>query len=96
MFIEEAEELEKNDKKRYDWIYLGLVIGIEGLIFNPDLIEFVDADFIEKHKLKILYLDFAIDSGHQTSATSCGCYGLATDGYWYRLDTYYYLSLIHI
>ncbi len=90
MFIEEAEELEKNDKKRYDWIYLGLVTGIEGLIFNPDLIEFVDVDYIEKYNLKIVYLDFAIDSGHQTSATSCGCYGLATDGYWYRLDTYYY------
>ena len=90
MFIEEAEELKRNDKKRYDWIYLGLVIGIEGLILNPDLIEFVDKGYIEKHKLKILYLDFSIDSGHQTSATSCGCYGLATDGYWYRLDTYYY------
>ncbi len=90
MFIEEAKELEKNDKKRYDWIYLGLVIGIEGLILNPDLIEFVEEDYIEAHKLKILYLDFSIDSGHQSSATACGCYGLATDGYWYLLDTYYY------
>ncbi len=90
MAIDEAKQMEKNDKKRYEWIYLGLVIGIEGLIFNPDLIEFVESDFIEKNNLKILYLDFAIDSGHQTSATSCGCYGLANDGYWYRLDTYYY------
>lgn len=89
-FIDEALELEKNDKKRYKWIYLGIVIGIEGLILNPDLIEFVSADYLVRNKIKILYLDFSTDSGHQTSATSCGCYGFGSDGYWYRLDTYYY------
>lgn len=88
--IQEAENLKKNDPKRYDWIWLGHVIGIEGLIYNPDLIEYVSEDYIEKNNIKILYLDFSIDSGHQTSATACGCYGLGNDGYWYLLDTYYY------
>lgn len=90
IFIEQAEELKKNDEKRYNWIYLGHVIGIEGLIYNPDLIKYVPEDYIEKNKIKMLYLDFSTDCGHQTSATSCGCYGLGSDGYWYRLDTYYY------
>lgn len=88
--IQEAETLKENDEKRYRWIYLGEVIGLEGLIYNPDLIEYVDEDYIEKNKIKILYIDFAIDSGHQTSATAVGCYGLGSDGYWYLLDTYYY------
>lgn len=90
IFINEAERLKKYDPKRYEWIYLGKVIGIEGLIYNPDLFIIEEADYIEKNKLRILYVDFAIDSGHQTSATSCGAYGYATDGRWYRLDTYYY------
>ena len=90
IFIEQAEEMKKNDEKRYRWIYLGEVIGLEGLIYNPDLIEYVDADYLEKNNVKILYIDFAIDSGHQTSATTCGAYGFGSDGYWYLLDNYYY------
>ena len=90
IFIEEAERLKKYDEKRYRWIYLGEVIGIEGLIYNPDLFIIEEPNYIEKNKLRILYVDFAIDCGHQTSATSCGAYGYATDGRWYRLDTYYY------
>jgi len=89
-FIEEAERLQKYDEKRYRWIYLGEVIGIEGLIYNPDLFIIEKPDYIEKHGLRILYVDFSVDCGHQTSATSCGAYGYATDGRWYRLDTYYY------
>lgn len=89
-FIEEAERLKQYDLKRYEWIYLGKVIGIEGLIYNPDLFIIEEADYIEKNKLRMLYIDFSIDCGHQTSATSCGAYGYATDGRWYRLDTYYY------
>ena len=90
MFIDEAERMKKFDNKRYRWIYLGEVIGLEGMIYNPELIEYVDKDYISKNNLNILYLDFSVDGGHQTSATTCGCYGYASDGYWYLLDTYYY------
>lgn len=90
IFIQQAEEMKKNDEKRYRWIYLGEVIGLEGLIYNPESIEYVPEDYLEKNNIKILYIDFAIDSGHQTSATTCGAYGYGTDGYWYLLDTYYY------
>lgn len=90
VFIDEAERLKKFDNKRFRWIYLGEVIGLEGMIYNPESIEYVDKDYIIKNKLKILYLDTAIDGGHQTSATTCGCFGFANDGYWYLLDLYYY------
>ena len=89
-FIKEAERLKQYDPKRYEWIYLGKVIGIEGLIYNPDLFIIEDANYIEKNNIRILYVDFSIDCGHQTSATSCGAYGYGSDGRWYRLDTYYY------
>ena len=90
MFIDEAERMKKYDNKRYRWIYLGEVIGLEGMIYNPALFKYVSEDYILKNDLKILYLDFVVDGGHQTSATSCGCFGFATDGYWYLLDIYYY------
>ena len=90
MFIDEAKRMEKFDNKRYRWIYLGEVIGMEGLIYNPQMFKYVDKDYIEQNKLRILYLDFSVDGGHQTSATTCGCFGYASDGYWYLLDTYYY------
>lgn len=89
-FIEEAERLKKYDEKRYRWIYLGEVIGIEGLIYNPDLFIVEEPNYIEENKLRILYVDFAIDSGHQTSASTCMAFGYATDGRWYLLDMYYY------
>ena len=88
--IEEAEKLKKNDVKRYNWIWLGQVIGLEGLIYNPELLQYVDEQYLIDNKINFLYLDFAIDSGHQTSATACICVGYATDGKWYLLDVYYY------
>lgn len=90
LFIEEAKRMEQFDNKRYRWIYLGEVIGMEDMIYNPEMFEYVAEDYIEKNKLRILYLDFSIDGGHQTSATTCGCFGYASDGYWYLLDLYYY------
>lgn len=90
IFINEAERLKQYDPKRYEWIYLGKVIGIEGLIYNPDLFIVEEPNYIEKNKLRILYVDFAIDSGHQTSASTCMAFGYATDGRWYLLDMYYY------
>lgn len=89
-FIDEAERLKKYDEKRWRWIYLGEVIGIEGLIYNPDLFIIEKPNYIEENKLKIIYVDFAIDCGHQTSATTCLAFGYATDGRYYLLDTYYY------
>ena len=88
--IEEAERIKKYDNKRYRWMYLGEVIGLEGMIYNPEQFEFVEKDYLEKNKVRILYLDYSADGGHQTSATGCGCFGYGSDGYWYWLDTYYY------
>lgn len=84
MFIEEAERMAKYDKRRYEWIYLGKVIGLEGLIFNYDLL-----DVVEEPDLRCIYIDFAMDVGYSTSATTCLAIGYMSDGNWYLLDTYY-------
>ena len=90
MFIEEAERMKKFDNKRYRWIYLGEAIGLEGMIYNPEHIEWVEDKYIENNNIRILYTDFVVDGGHQTSATTCGCIGFGSDGYFYLLDNYYY------
>lgn len=90
MFLEEAERMKKYDPKRYRWIYLGEVIGLEGMIYNPEQVVWMDEDYLEKNNIRPLYLDFAVDGGHQTSATTCSCFCLASDGYFYLLDNYYY------
>ena len=54
IFIEQAEELKKNDEKRYRWIYLGEVIGIEGLILNADNIEWVPENYLRKRNKNII------------------------------------------
>ena len=89
-FIDEAERLKQYDFKRYEWIYLGEVIGIEGLIYNPDLIKVKPINYIKDYNLKCLYVDFSIDAGYSTSATTCLAIGYMSDGEWYLLDTYYY------
>lgn len=96
-FLDKAENLKNIDFNRYKWIYLGEVIGIEGLVCNPELIEYVpentlktDFDDNLNNKPRIMSIDIAIDCGHQTSATTYLAIGKATDGFFYLLDTYYY------
>lgn len=90
MFYRETERLKSFDERRYNWMYLGEVIGMEGLIYNFDHIEVITEKEIKEKDLKVYYLDFAIDGGHQTSATTCGCFGYLSDDRWVLLDTYYY------
>lgn len=88
--IQEAERLKEYDTKRYNWIYLGEVVGIEGQIYNPEQIQWVDENHLITNKVKIIYIDFVVDGGHQTSATTCLAFGFGVDGFWYLLDIYYY------
>lgn len=43
------------------------------------MVEYVDEDYLEKNNIKILYIDFLIDSGYQTNVATCGSYGFGTD-----------------
>ncbi|EMW6307226.1 TPA: PBSX family phage terminase large subunit [Enterococcus faecium] len=81
------ETYRENDEDYYRWLYLGEVIGLGTLIYNMDhfhpLDELPDDDYI-------VQICFSIDSGHQISATTCGCYAITKKKNVILLDTYYY------
>ncbi|EME3528782.1 PBSX family phage terminase large subunit [Enterococcus faecium] len=81
------ETYRANDEDYYRWLYLGEVIGLGTLIYNMDhfhpLDGLPDDDYITQ-------INFSIDSGHQISATTCGCYAITKKKNVILLDTYYY------
>jgi len=87
IFIQQAEQLKINDEDRYNHIYLGMATGIDGIIYNSDLIEVVEC--LEDSEY-IIDIDIYIDTGHQTSATPFLCVGNTSRGKTVLLDTYYY------
>lgn len=81
------ETYRKNDEDYYKWLYKGEVIGLGTHIYNMDHFHRIDKlpddDYISN-------LYFAIDSGHQVSATTCSCFALTRKKNIILLDTYYY------
>lgn len=81
------ETYRANDEDYYKWLYLGEVIGLGTHIYNMNhfhpLDKLPDDDYITN-------IYFAIDSGHQVSATTCSCYGITYKKRVILLDTYYY------
>ena len=81
------ETYRENDEDYYKWLYLGEVIGLGTHIYNMNhfnpLDQIPDDDYI-------VNLYFSIDSGHQVSATTCGCYAITRKNNVILLDTYYY------
>lgn len=86
IFIDEAKRLEQNDFEQYRHVYLGEVIGLEGLIYNWDLFQHIDSLKGER----IINIDFFIDAGHQISSTTFLAVALTTTQKIILLDTYYY------
>jgi PBSX family phage terminase large subunit len=81
LFIEEAERLKFYDEKRYNWIYLGEIIGIEGLIYNPDHIIKKNLNYLSENKVKIMYVDFVVDG-----RTSDICNHMPSNRIWHRWE----------
>ncbi len=81
------ETYKQNDTDYYRWLYLGEVVGIGTHIYNM-------SHFYPLNELPaddpIVQLCFSIDTGHQISATTCGCYGITRKKKVILLDTYYY------
>jgi len=81
------EQYKANDYDYYRWLYLGEVVGLGTNIYNMNLFhplnELPDDD-------ELLNIYFSVDSGHETSATTEGCYGVTERGRVILLDTYYY------
>lgn len=88
-----SEERKKEIVNQYDvesiWYkrdILGERLHAEGLIYNLDNIEWTDT----VNPKDILWIDLAIDSGYQISATTFSAYAMLRSGKIAVLDTYYF------
>lgn len=81
------EKYKANDYDYYRYLYEGQPVGLGTNIYNMSLFhplnELPDDD-------ELLNIYFSVDSGHETSATTEGCYGVTERGRVILLDTYYY------
>lgn len=85
--LEMINTYKKNDPDYYRWLFLGKVVGLGDSIYNMNLFHKLESMPTDDH-LDNIY--FSLDSGHETSATTCGCYGVTAKGRVIVLDTYYY------
>ncbi|KGL45410.1 terminase [Listeriaceae bacterium FSL A5-0209] len=85
--IKKIEKYKKNDHDYYRWMYLGEVIGLGDNVYNMNLFKAID-ELPANDRLRCI--DFAIDTGHQVSATTCLALGLTVKGNVVLLDTLYY------
>ena len=85
--LNKIAEYKQNDFDYYRWMYLGEVIGMGDNVYNMALFHPWQS-IPEGEHIRGLY--YAVDTGHQVSATTCLCLGLMLSGKVCLLDTYYY------
>ena len=85
--LDDINRIKKNDYDYYRYIYLGEPVGLGTNVYNIELFQRLDK-IPDNEFLTGLY--YAIDSGHQISATTCLCVGYTNKGNAILLDTYYY------
>lgn len=81
------ENYRANDEDYYKWLYMGEVIGLGTNVYN--LAHFHPISSIQNDDY-IVNIYFAMDTGHQVSATTCSCYAITRKKNVILLDTYYY------
>ena len=83
----DIERIKQNDYEYYRYIYLGEPVGLGSNVYNMScfhpLTELPTND-------RLIGISYALDTGHQQSATACGAYGITARGNVILLDTYYY------
>lgn len=84
---EKIARYQETDPDYYRWMYLGEIVGLGNHVYNMNYfnpLESLPADD------RLIGISFALDTGHQQSATACGAYGLTAKGNVILLDTFYY------
>ncbi|MGS6024309.1 PBSX family phage terminase large subunit [Limosilactobacillus fermentum] len=81
------ERYKHHDNDYYRWLYLGEVIGLGTSIYNMNLFKPLDELPTDDEIIGVYY---SADTGHEISATTCGCYILTSTGKVILYDTYYY------
>lgn len=77
----------ETDPDYYRWMYLGEIVGLGNHVYNMNYFKRLESLPTDD---KVIGISFALDTGHQQSATACGAYGLTAKGNVILLDTFYY------
>lgn len=85
--LKDIERIKNNDYDYYRYIYLGEPVGLGTNVYNIELFQPIN---VLPDGERILTVDFAIDTGHQISATTCLAFGFTSKKNVVLLDTYYY------
>lgn len=85
--LEDIERIKENDYDYYRYIYLGEPVGLGTNVYNMAL--FKEATKVPDNE-RVIGQFFAVDSGHQQSATTCLHLVLTNANNVYLIDTYYY------
>lgn len=85
--LEDIERIKENDYDYYRYLYLGEAVGLGNNVYNMSTfhpIESLPSDD------RLIGICFALDGGHQQSATACCSFGITAKGKVILLDTWYY------
>ena len=85
--LEDIERIKQNDYDYYRYLYLGEAVGLGNQVYNMSTFHAIDNLPTDD---RLIGISFALDTGHQQSATACGAYGLTAKGNVILLDTFYY------
>lgn len=85
--LEDIERIKENDYDYYRYIYLGEPVGLGTNVYNMDL--FKPIDKVPENE-RVIGQFFAVDSGHQQSATTCLHLVMTSADKVYLIDNYYY------
>ncbi|MCF0240832.1 MAG: PBSX family phage terminase large subunit [Streptococcus gallolyticus] len=85
--MKDIERIKANDFDYYRYIYLGEPVGLGNNVYNMSTFHPLDSLPSDD---RLIGISFALDGGHQQSATACGAFGITAKGKVILLDTYYY------
>lgn len=85
--LEDIERIKENDYDYYKYLYLGEAVGLGNNVYNMSTFHPIEALPSDD---RLIGICFALDGGHQQSATACCSFGITAKGKVILLDTWYY------
>ena len=85
--LEDIERIKENDFDYYRYLYLGEAVGLGNNVYNMSTFHPIEALPSDD---RLIGICFALDGGHQQSATACCSFGITAKGKVILLDTWYY------
>ncbi|HEL2057753.1 TPA: PBSX family phage terminase large subunit [Streptococcus suis] len=85
--LRDIERIKQNDYDYYRYLYLGEPVGLGNNVYNMTTFHRLDALPTND---RLIGIAFALDGGHQQSATACCAFGITARADVILLDTWYY------